>query len=469
MSHTDTAGCPAAEPHTQVEFSKDPPHEGSPETEFRQRPDVTFERKFFNRRLRFPDGLEAEVWGFEDQDSGRGLPSPPIRVREGQIVHVTVEPSKGPHTIHLHGIEPDPRNDGVGHTSFEVTGSYTYQFQGDVGVPGDPNRGMAGTYFYHCHVNTVLHVQMGMFGPLIVDPPTGRGTAFVDDPVGYDTRAETLLVPMPVDPRWHELNHAAGLDGEDVGLNRFEPSHFYLLGGDLNDLGPAEVKTVGRIPATVAPDRPGLLRINNSSYFPTIIRFHDGLEAEVYCHDGRVLRDTSQRPSPPVTVRTNVLGFGSAERYDMRLRPPAGARPGDTFSLSVEWRHWITNEVLHTEICEVVVLDPDASGEGQDADAGEDAGAGTGANAPAPQTPAAEAAPAAGAPPAPSAGAPAPAAAPAQPGSPVRKPKPGLARKRRKPVRKARKPVRKPKRPAAKSRAKRPARKPQAKRPRRKR
>ena len=110
------------------------------------------------------------MWSFEDQTSGRRFPAPLIRVTEGDIVHVELKPAKRVHTIHHHGMEPDPRNDGVGHTSFEVTGSYTYQWKPEKGEPGDPNVGAGGTYFYHCHVNTVLHVQMGMAGPLIVDP-----------------------------------------------------------------------------------------------------------------------------------------------------------------------------------------------------------------------------------------------------------------------------------------------------------
>jgi FtsP/CotA-like multicopper oxidase with cupredoxin domain len=282
----------------------------------------------------------------------------------------------------MHGIEPDPRNDGAGHTSFEVTGGYTYQFRAQRGLDGDPNSGTAGTYFYHCHVNTVLHVQMGMFGPLIIDPPQGRGWAFVDDPVGYDPRAETLLVPFAVDPRWHDLGHAAGLDGEDVGLNRFEPSHFYLLGADLNAPWPSTpVKTVGRIAATAEPDLPALLRINNATYFPTIIRFHGGLKAEVISHDGRPLRNTSVSPkSPPVSILTDIVGFGAAERYDMRLRPPEGAKPGETFGISVDWVHWITNEVIHTETREVVVIDPDQGGGGTTPGGG----SGAGGSAPAP-------------------------------------------------------------------------------------
>ncbi len=76
--------------------------------------------------------------------------------------------------------------------------------------------GSAGTYFCHCHVNTTLHLQMGMFGALIVDPavhpyfPVTKGArrAFVDGP-SYDIDTESILVPYSVDPRWHELNHAA--------------------------------------------------------------------------------------------------------------------------------------------------------------------------------------------------------------------------------------------------------------------
>lgn len=357
MSHRPTTGCPHPEPHSQVEFSSGQPHEGSPETEFRRDPDRAFSLQFFNQSFEFPDGFEAEIWSFKDDSGQRNFPAPAMRCREGDVVHVELKPGKGPHTIHHHGIEPDPRNDGVGHASFEVTGSYTYQFHMNPGAPGDPNNGSAGTYFYHCHVNTVLHVQMGMFGPLIIDPQSGPGLAFVDDPVGYDPRAESLMAPYSIDPRWHELSHAAGLDGEDVGLDRFEPEHFYLLGGDLRRERPEGVHFMDVINCTVAPDGPALLRMVNGNYFPVLLRLHDGLRGEVIAHDGRPFRDTSVSPSPPVAVMTDTLAFGAAERYDMRLRPPDGARPGDEFHLSVDWIHWITGRVLHTKTIVARVID----------------------------------------------------------------------------------------------------------------
>ena len=333
---------------SQVRFASDQPQDG-PDTPLRQPPTRTFVRKFFNTRLRFPDGAEHDVWSFEDERSGRGLPAPLVRVQEGDLVHATIEPSKGPHTLHWHGVEPDPHNDGVGHTSFEVSGSYTYQWATAVGVPGDPNGGSAGTYFYHCHVNTPLHVQMGMFGPLVIDPrpdpalPAGARRAFGDGPA-YDVATETLLVPYAVDPRWHRLDHSAGLSGEDVGLHRFEPQHFYLLGGELASppRGDRVWALQGLRTVPVGTGLPTLLRVLDAGYFPSRLRFTDAAGREVpigrvLAHDGRPYRDTSRRPSPPVQLPASRLTLGAAERYDVLVQPPA---PGD-YLLHVDWLHWV--------------------------------------------------------------------------------------------------------------------------------
>jgi hypothetical protein len=110
-----------------------------------------------------PGGLTYFL--FEDSDNpatnGGNYPAAAIRVPRGAIFH---SDSQGqgppPHTIHWHGIEPTPINDGVGHCSMEI-GQYTYQWQ--------PNS--IGTYFYHCHRNTVQHFEFGLFGLMILDPP----------------------------------------------------------------------------------------------------------------------------------------------------------------------------------------------------------------------------------------------------------------------------------------------------------
>ncbi len=168
----------------------------SPATPDKVTPHVTFKRRGAETLdLKAPDGSKLKVWGFVDSalplDQQRpSYPSPIMRVRQGQIVHTTLTTAKGPHTIHHHGIEPTTANDGVGHVSFEVNDSYTYQWQ--------PKH--AGTFFYHCHRNTVLHFELGMFGLLIVDPPEGPGRLYQNGPA-YDVERAWVLDDM--DPRWH--------------------------------------------------------------------------------------------------------------------------------------------------------------------------------------------------------------------------------------------------------------------------
>ena len=351
---------------SQVDFASDQPHEGSPETEFPLRPHVSVEMDFFSRELEFPDGSEHEVWSFENEKSGRQLPGPLVRVTEGQIFHATIKPSKKVHTIHWHGLEPDPRNDGVGHTSFEVTGEYTYQWRPELAERGNPNRGAAGTYFYHCHVNTPLHVQMGMFGAVIVDPradpanpaPAGTRRHSTEGPF-YDIATETLIAPYSVDPRWHELNHAAGLSGEDAGLNRFEPKHFFLLGGVIPARpGGDRVWAISTMKANVVAGnkRPTLVRMVNVDYFPTRTRFMDAAGrpvriAELIAHDGRPFWNTPNPTGPAVQpsvagqpLLTSIIKSGAAEKFDFLLRPPAPGR----YTIAVDFQHWITGQVLAT-------------------------------------------------------------------------------------------------------------------------
>ncbi|MRR34317.1 hypothetical protein EG829_06370, partial [bacterium] len=99
--------------------------------------------------------------GDNDATGGGNWPGATIRLPRGVVFHCeTSGHGPAPHTIHWHGIEPTPMNDGVGHCSMEI-GNYTYQFQ--------PN--FIGTYFYHCHRNTVQHFEFGLYGMLLIEPP----------------------------------------------------------------------------------------------------------------------------------------------------------------------------------------------------------------------------------------------------------------------------------------------------------
>jgi len=350
---------------SQVDFSSSQNEQNNPVTEFKKTPDVFYDVSFYGTDLRFDDGVEVEMWSFETDNQREQFPGPLARVREGQIFQAHFKPSKGNHPIHWHGLEPDPRNDGVGHTSFEIAGEYTYQWQPEKGRPGEPNWGTAGTYFYHCHVNTTLHVQMGMFAPLIIDPivhpdyPVSPGArrAFVDGPE-YDIDTETLMVPYSMATPWHEKHHAAGLSGEDAGLNHFRPNHFYLLGGELARR-PNRRESVWSLKSMRAnvkggSKKPTLLRLLNANYLPMVLRFLDSngnpvQMAECIAHDGRPFRDTHDPKGPSKPCRdagypmmTSLLRCGSAERWDLLLEPPYAGE----YQVVVEFRHWITDEIL---------------------------------------------------------------------------------------------------------------------------
>lgn len=368
---TPEPGVPGTSPdahdvfRSQVDFASNQPHQGSPETELPLPPDVDVEFDFFSRDLTFPDGSEHEVWSFEAGDSGRALPGTLVRLTEGQLFHGTIKPSKAVHTLHWHGIEPDPRNDGVGHTSFEVSGHYTYQWRPDLGEIGNPNRGSSGTYFYHCHVNTPLHVQMGMFGVIVVDPPPagdpwpgGTRRHSWGGPY-YDVATETLIAPYSVDSRWHEFNQADGLSGEDVGLNNFEPQHFFLLGGAIASRPPGDrVWSISDMRANVvrAGKWPTLVRMVNVDYFPTVTRFLDASGqpariAELIAHDGRPFWNTPVPDGAAVhpsaagqPLMTSIIKSGAAEKFDFLLRPPAAGQ----YTIAVDFQHWITSAVIAT-------------------------------------------------------------------------------------------------------------------------
>lgn len=299
----------------------------SPATPDKVTPDVVIKRRGAeNSDLRTPDGSKIKYWSFVDSSLPLAqqipsYPSPTIRVRQGQLVHTVLTSAKGPHTIHHHGIEPTTANDGVGHVSFEVNDSYTYQWQ--------PQH--AGTFFYHCHRNTVLHFELGMMGLLIVDPPEGPGRLFQNGPA-YDVEKAWVLDDM--DPRWHAMaDHDAGLCGMDVGLNRFEPKYF-LMSGVFNNKTMTDARTV----VTARLGQRILIRLLNASY--SVLRVTLGCDAEWAASDGHGMGrepwcDTVMIPAgTPFEVST-------AQRYDLILRPATRG----TYPARFEFRHWITGQI----------------------------------------------------------------------------------------------------------------------------
>jgi len=305
------------------------PQVGSIPTPNRVDPDVAFEADFFSDKLEL-GGDDVEFWSFRADNGDKLFPGPLRRARAGQVVHHKLKTSKHTHTLHHHGLEPGPHDDGVGHTSFEVHGNYTYQLR-----PTNP-----GTYFYHCHVNTPLHFEMGMYGGFIVDPASGPGSVYGDEATRYDVEAFWAFGGWDV--RKHELHQAAGLLGEDAGLNVWEPQYLHINGA----FGAAAARS-RRVTIDAQTGQTVCLRLLNAGYSVARVTF-GGLEARMVGSDGRRLTSSF--------VVDEWLMSG-AERYEALLRP---TRPG-TYAITVESFHYITGRSLGTVTGNLVVTGPDVT------------------------------------------------------------------------------------------------------------
>jgi FtsP/CotA-like multicopper oxidase with cupredoxin domain len=104
-------------------------------------------------------GRKVEGWGFNGQ-----VPGPTIRVTEGDRIKVIlINKTKEEHTIHIHGQSKPMEMDGVPFLSqAPVKKDETFAYEFEVRNPG--------THWYHCHVDSAHHVDMGMYGAFIVDP-----------------------------------------------------------------------------------------------------------------------------------------------------------------------------------------------------------------------------------------------------------------------------------------------------------
>ena len=119
--------------------------------------------------------MEFPVWAFVPSNKVQGdkvvgyknpqgpVPGPTIIADEGDLVRVIMRnKSKNNHTIHIHGptiIRYD--HDGtanVAQVPVKPDQEFTYEF---VASP-------VGTHLYHCHVNANEHMDMGLYGAIII-------------------------------------------------------------------------------------------------------------------------------------------------------------------------------------------------------------------------------------------------------------------------------------------------------------
>lgn len=104
-------------------------------------------------------GVQVPVWSFNGQ-----IPGPTIRVKEGDLVRITLENHLPATTsIHWHGLHVPNDVDGVGMLTEPGVApgeTKTYEFVAN----------HAGTFLYHSHVDEIQQVDLGLYGAFIIDP-----------------------------------------------------------------------------------------------------------------------------------------------------------------------------------------------------------------------------------------------------------------------------------------------------------
>lgn len=188
------------------------------------------------------DGTNINFWVFCEGGMGGGetdgmaggctLPSPVLELNVGQQANITLNMMMAPeeaapyngHTIHPHGVDVPQSEDGVPETGAGVNGD-TYTFTVDSRY--------VGSHMYHCHVHTVKHLEMGMFGALIVKDGSNRINS--GGPT-YDF--EWNMVLNAVDPAYHTAVQDSTVFAD------YNPRYFMINGEEgLSRNAPAEVFT----------------------------------------------------------------------------------------------------------------------------------------------------------------------------------------------------------------------------------
>ncbi len=268
--------------------------------------------------------------GFNDD---RLVPSPVIECIEGQQVNVTLTSMRA-HSIHFHGLDVDQANDGVGSTSGYVSQSPTGGNLGRVdGYTRFPSPHVytftaphAGTYMYHCHIDTVLHIEQGMVGTVIVRPPSGSTTQAWTSGPSFDR--EHVWHLHTFDSSWH------GETISGVVTNRYRPDYFMLNGKD-------GVNAIDDTTCAITADygTKVLIRANNVGYQPALINL-GGITFQVIASDGRPL---------PTPLNVTELLVTAGERYDILLTIP-GAFDGFATISYKDIRNRITLGTVQTRI-----------------------------------------------------------------------------------------------------------------------
>jgi FtsP/CotA-like multicopper oxidase with cupredoxin domain len=262
-----------------------------------------------NSKHLFYDGTLGGVWTFGYYDPtdhstyANSLPGPFLECNVGDSVIVHFWNNAGEsHTIHLHGLDVDQANDGVPTTSAAVLGfdSTTYHFKAD----------HAGNYLYHCHIQTSVHLQMGMYGGIRV----------------WDTPNQLY----PGGPYFYESSDYIASDSYAYWNENLLLDYFLINGYQNQQTGENQSEVI-----YVEQDTSYLLNLFNVGYSIVDFIIPQELNATIYTSDGRPL---------PSSVQSDSIRLYSGERYGVILKPTTNYQG----SIKVKYKNTYEDQLYHT-------------------------------------------------------------------------------------------------------------------------
>lgn len=230
------------------------------------------------------------------------VPGPTLRVKQGDRVKVEFSHSHfHPHTIHWHGQFVDWQHDGapgVNQDAVESGGSYTYEFVAK----------RAGTLWYHCHVDTQLHVMQGLYGMMVVEP---QDTSWEPEDVDRDytmvlsTMNRNTVEAVGTTRHSHPPGCASGFPGCENPPAQAADADVFLLNGHSYPYTMEQEESL----YVVNPGERIRIRILNAG--ETVEEIHP------HGHDMLVVAKDGNPLPPAARYWVDTLKVGPAERYDV--------------------------------------------------------------------------------------------------------------------------------------------------------
>ena len=281
-------------------------------------------------------GVQPGMWVFAPKTRGMATssfvgvdanpllraPSPAIRVEQGDVVWIQLENSHYfPHTIHLHGVDhpwvdsSGEGNDGVPQTSdkFVMPGqSKTYEIR-----PRHP-----GTFVYHCHVQTHVHLAMGLVGMFIVEENRPNNWVQTFNVGGGQVRHPSKAVLEDYDSEYDLHYHAMDKELHNIIQKYNDPrliakkmNREYDMGESTEDYytlnGRSFPYTLRESMIVAEPDQNFKLRVFNSAGEQLALHTH-GHKATITHYDG-------VEHNPSAQIMRDIYDLAPSQRNDLKI------------------------------------------------------------------------------------------------------------------------------------------------------